>query len=56
MKKAAKFLEIPRGRVLSPLGKTSVQFYRDETHLLVTHQTNISVYNVSVLEFVVQVL
>ncbi|KAM7475900.1 hypothetical protein LguiB_023143 [Lonicera macranthoides] len=54
VKKAAKFLEIPRGRVQSPLGKTSIQFHRDEIHLLVTHQTQISVYNVSVLDFVIQ--
>ncbi|CAN4086401.1 unnamed protein product [Withania somnifera] len=53
-KKASKFLQVPSGRTINPLAQTRVQFHQDQTHLLVVHETQIAIYEVSKLECVKQ--
>ncbi|KAH6832337.1 WUS-interacting protein 2 [Perilla frutescens var. hirtella] len=49
-KKANKFLHIPSGHVLNPLGQTRVQFHQDQMQVLVVHETQISIYEASSLD------
>ncbi|GJX48189.1 topless-related protein 4-like protein isoform X1 [Tanacetum coccineum] len=49
-KQTSKQLQIPAGRVSAPLAKTSVQFHKDQTHLLAVHETQIAVYEAPKLE------
>ncbi|KAJ4957403.1 hypothetical protein NE237_024514 [Protea cynaroides] len=49
-KQGSKFLQIPTGRVPSPLAETRVQFHQDQIHLLVVHETQIAIYDVSKFE------
>ncbi|CAN6450976.1 unnamed protein product [Victoria cruziana] len=49
-KLASKFLQIPSGRVPSPLGETRVQFHQDQKHFLAVHETQIAIYEASKLE------
>ncbi|XP_042496746.1 topless-related protein 4 isoform X2 [Macadamia integrifolia] len=45
-KQGSKFLQIPTGRVPSPLAETRVQFHQDQIQLLVVHETQIAIYDV----------
>ncbi|ONI16248.1 hypothetical protein PRUPE_3G087700 [Prunus persica] len=49
-KQAGMFLQIPTGRVLTPLAQTRVQFHQDLIHLLAVHETQIAIYEASKLE------
>ncbi|XP_062155997.1 topless-related protein 4 isoform X2 [Alnus glutinosa] len=49
-KQASKFLQIPSGRVSSPLGQTRVQFHQDQIHVLAVHETQIAIYETPKLE------
>ncbi|PQQ15738.1 hypothetical protein Pyn_20548 [Prunus yedoensis var. nudiflora] len=49
-KQAGTFLQIPTGRVLTPLAQTRVQFHQDLIHLLAVHETQIAIYEASKLE------
>ncbi|XP_060669272.1 topless-related protein 4-like isoform X2 [Ziziphus jujuba] len=49
-KQASKHLQIPTGRVHSPLAQTRVQFHQDQIHLLVVHETLIAIYEATKLE------
>ncbi|XP_043724871.1 topless-related protein 4-like isoform X1 [Telopea speciosissima] len=49
-RQASKFLQIPNGHVPSPLAETRVQFHQDQIHLLVVHETQIAIYDVSKFE------
>nr|GEZ53542.1 hypothetical protein [Tanacetum cinerariifolium] len=49
-KQRSKQLKIPAGRVSSTLTETRVQFYKDQTHLLAVHETQIAVYEAPKLE------
>ncbi|KAH0982773.1 hypothetical protein GBA52_009950 [Prunus armeniaca] len=49
-KQAGTFLQIPTGRMLTPLAQTRVQFHQDLIHLLVVHETQIAIYEASKLE------
>ncbi|GLT27833.1 hypothetical protein SLA2020_028040 [Shorea laevis] len=49
-KQASKLLQIPTGRVASPLANTRVQFHMDQVHLLAAHETQIAIYEAPKLE------
>ncbi|GMH30687.1 hypothetical protein Nepgr_032530 [Nepenthes gracilis] len=49
-KLSCKSLQIPSGRVASPLADTRVQFHQDQTHLLAVHETQIAIYEAPKLE------
>ncbi|CAL9010623.1 unnamed protein product [Prunus brigantina] len=49
-KQAGTFLQIPTGRMLTPLAPTRVQFHQDLIHLLAVHETQIAIYEASKLE------
>ncbi|GLT98415.1 hypothetical protein SLE2022_159200 [Rubroshorea leprosula] len=49
-KQTSKFLQIPTGRVASPLANTRVQFHMDQVHLLAAHETQIAIYEAPKLE------
>ena len=49
------FLQIPAGRTLIAMSDTQVQFHQDQTHFLVVHETQLSIYEASKLECVKQV-
>ncbi|XP_034207498.1 topless-related protein 4-like isoform X4 [Prunus dulcis] len=49
-KQAGMFLQIPTGRMLTPLAQTRVQFHQDLIHLLAVHETQIAIYEASKLE------
>ncbi|BFG24685.1 hypothetical protein CerSpe_109590 [Prunus speciosa] len=49
-KQAGTFLQIPTGRVHTPLAQTRVQFHQDLIHLLAVHETQIAIYEASKLE------
>lgn len=49
-KLAGTFLQIPTGRMLTPLAPTRVQFHQDLIHLLAVHETQIAIYEASKLE------
>ncbi|XP_078178878.1 protein TOPLESS-RELATED PROTEIN 2 isoform X2 [Carex rostrata] len=45
-KKKARFIQAPNNRAPGPLvGDTRVQFHNDQVHLLVVHETQISIYD-----------
>lgn len=54
-KQASKFLQIPSGRVSSPLAQTRVQFHQDQIHVLAVHETQIAIYEAPKLECLKQV-
>ncbi|KAL9665557.1 hypothetical protein QQ045_020978 [Rhodiola kirilowii] len=47
---ASKHLQIPTGRVLSPLAPTRIQFHQDQLHFLVVHETQLALYKAPELE------
>ncbi|XP_042515407.1 topless-related protein 4-like [Macadamia integrifolia] len=49
-RQASKFLQIPTGHAISPLAETRVQFHQDQIHILVVHETQIAIYDVSKFE------
>ena len=49
-KQTSKHLQIPAGRVSSPLADTHVQFHQDQIDLLAVHETQIAVYEAPILE------
>ncbi|XP_050103715.1 topless-related protein 4-like isoform X2 [Malus sylvestris] len=49
-KQAAKFLQIPTGRVPTPNAQTRVQFHQDQIHMLAAHATQIAIYEAPKLE------
>ena len=44
-KKKTRFIPAPVGRQSPLSGETKVQFHNDQTHLLVTHESQIGVYD-----------
>ncbi|KAL5568176.1 hypothetical protein UlMin_024751 [Ulmus minor] len=44
-KKKARFIQAPTGRQSPLVGETKVQFHNDQLHLLVTHESQIGVYD-----------
>lgn len=44
-KKKARFIQAPHGRSSPLIGDTKVQFHNDQIHLLVVHESQISVYD-----------
>ncbi|CAM8914573.1 unnamed protein product [Rhodiola kirilowii] len=49
-KQESKYLQMPPGRVASPLADTRVQFHQDQIHLLAIHETQIAIYSAAKLE------
>ncbi|GAV81493.1 WD40 domain-containing protein [Cephalotus follicularis] len=49
-KQASKFLQIPNGRVSSPLAPTRVQFHQDQIHVLAVHETQLAIYEAPKIE------
>ncbi|XP_050286590.1 topless-related protein 4-like isoform X1 [Quercus robur] len=49
-KHTSKFLQIPPGRVSSPLAWTRVQFHQDQIHVLAVHETQIAIYEAPMLD------
>ena len=47
------FLQTPAGR--TGMSDTQVQFHQDQTHFLVVHETQLSIYEASKLERILQV-
>lgn len=41
----SRFIQAPAGRQSPLVGETKVQFHNDQTHLLVVHESQISVYD-----------
>ncbi|GAV85799.1 LOW QUALITY PROTEIN: WD40 domain-containing protein [Cephalotus follicularis] len=50
-KQASKFLQIPNGRVSSPLAPTRVQFHQ---HVLAVHETQLAIYEAPKIEYLKQ--
>lgn len=46
-------IQLPAGK--SPSGDTRVQFHADQVHLLVSHETQLAIYDVSKMERIRQV-
>ncbi|PKA66218.1 Topless-related protein 1 [Apostasia shenzhenica] len=44
-KKKARFIQPPAGRVGPLVGETKVQFHNDQQHLLVVHETQLTIYD-----------
>uniref|UniRef100_A0A7N0U0Z2 CTLH domain-containing protein n=2 Tax=Kalanchoe fedtschenkoi TaxID=63787 RepID=A0A7N0U0Z2_KALFE len=49
-KQESKYLQMPPGRVASPLADTRVQFHQDQIHVLAVHETQIAIYTAAKLE------
>lgn len=49
-KQSSKFLQMPNGRVLSPLAQTCVQFHQDQIHLLAVNETQLAIFEAPKLE------
>ncbi|KAL9680409.1 hypothetical protein QQ045_018288 [Rhodiola kirilowii] len=49
-RQACKHLQIPAGRVVSPLAPTRVQFHQDQLHFLSVHETQLALYKAPDLE------
>jgi WD40 repeat protein len=49
-KQANKFLQIPAGRMASPLAPTRVHFHQDQIHMLAVHETQLAIYEAPKLE------
>jgi hypothetical protein len=54
-KRKSKSLQVPSGRSPTAFADTRVQFHQDQVRLLVTHESQIAVYDASKLELVRQV-
>ncbi|XP_020240735.1 protein TPR2-like [Asparagus officinalis] len=44
-KRKSKFIQSPAGRATPLVGDTRVQFHNDQTHILVVHESQISIYD-----------
>ncbi|ONK79879.1 uncharacterized protein A4U43_C01F11310 [Asparagus officinalis] len=44
-KRKSKFIQAPAGRANPLVGDTRVQFHNDQTHILVSHESQISIYD-----------
>ncbi|XP_039122798.1 protein TOPLESS-RELATED PROTEIN 2-like isoform X2 [Dioscorea cayenensis subsp. rotundata] len=44
-KRKAKFLQAPAGRAAPLVGETKVQFHNDQVHLLVSHESQLAIYD-----------
>ncbi|KAH7668741.1 WD40 repeat-containing protein [Dioscorea alata] len=44
-KRKSKFLQVPPGRGTPLVGETKVQFHNDQTHLLVSHESQLAIYD-----------
>eukprot|EP01018_Ginkgo_biloba_P030318 Gb_23086 [translate_table: standard] len=53
-KQKSKFLQIPPGRMPSPLADTLVQFGQDQIHFLAVHETQLSIYETTKLKLIKQ--
>lgn len=54
-KQKSTSLQIPSGRSAAVLSDTQVQFHQDQTHFLVVHETQLSIYEVAELKCIKQV-
>lgn len=54
-KQKTRFLQIPGGRTPTTQSDTRVQFHQDQTHFLVVHETQLSIYEATKLDCVKQV-
>ncbi|XP_024023613.1 topless-related protein 1 [Morus notabilis] len=53
-KQKSTSLQIPSGRSAAVLSDTQVQFHQDQTHFLVVHETQLSIYEVAELKCIKQ--
>ncbi|KAI8529420.1 hypothetical protein RHMOL_Rhmol12G0223700 [Rhododendron molle] len=53
-KQKTRFLQIPGGRTPTTQSDTRVQFHQDQTHFLVVHETQLSIYEATKLDCVKQ--
>ncbi|KAM7253948.1 hypothetical protein ACFE04_031630 [Oxalis oulophora] len=53
-KQASKFLQMPTGRMPSPLAPTRVHFHQDQVHVLAVHETQLAIFEAPKLECIKQ--
>ena len=54
-KRKSKLLQVPTGQPSVALSETRVQFHQDQTRLLVTHESQLAIYDAAKLELIKQV-